>query len=298
MLKKIKNYSAGEIILIIGIVTLIVLTMSYVVHANNNANRIYDSVSTTTAVAVNTVKIVTDPSGISMQSEKYCDSTKLNKKTPFSCSIPKSVDNIIVTAPEDFTRDSKKYVFKEWLGCSNGTTVKTECIVNFPAKDAIKATYSESKKTAATLPPSPAEELKPNCNGTVVNDNKSCRFEITYDDSRMPGRLSAVPIQKYPNRNIYDELTITGLCSTSGACTTYDANQTLLTGPYTKDRIDLSITKPTKITVDAPMTKTTGSSGDYYLLNGFVYSKAAYANGGGGTYFDSLTIEYTLQHKL
>jgi hypothetical protein len=291
-LKKYKEYSLPEILLLVAILAIITGTMVYAFKANSNTNKIYDAVAKSDANPGNTLQIESDPAGIKVSSEKYCVSDKLKKLTPFTCSIPRDQSSIVIIAPTTTTLNGAKYTFKGWTGCSK-LQDPYSCKVTLPTKGPIKANYSSSPVAKNTPPPEPPiTNPQPICNGTVVNNGKSCRFVINYDSTRLPGRLTA-SILKPSNL-----IAFTAECSASDACITYAQNPQPITAPYTSTAgIDFSINKPTDIIIDLPMSQNYGSN-SVYLLNAFTYAKATYANGGGGTFYDTLGANYTFAYKL
>jgi hypothetical protein len=296
----IKNYKLSEILLLIGIATIIIFTLAYSYSSNSKANKIYDSITTSTALPSYALKIDSDPAGVSVESEKYCDSVIQDKQTPFMCSIPRDIKTITITAPTDFTKDGKKYTFSGWSGCSVAASDKDKntCEASKPYKDGIKATYTlTAVTTKSTPPPAPVVEQAPkaNCDGTIINDNKTCRFVITYDNNRLPGRISAFAVQTNPLTQLWQEITFTAECSNHEACVN-EVTQQQTTGAVKGPRIDFDISKATTINIDIPMSQD-GDGGSYYLLSKGTYNKATYANGGGGTYYDGLDLDYTHEYK-
>jgi hypothetical protein len=288
MLKKYKSYKLSEILLLAGIGAIIIFTLVYSYTANAKANKIYDSITTSTAIPGYVLKIDSDPAGVIVRAEKYCDSKTLDKQTPFSCSIPRSLKTITISAPDVFTKDGKKYTFQEWSGCSKETSDKTACKINLPLKDGIKANYSVTAATKITPLPPAYVAPQPTCNGVVINGGKTCRFVISYSADRMPGRLTAYMQQSDGAANFTAE------CSANDACTTYEQNPKPIIAPYTNSRIEFAINKPTDITIDVPMTlaNSSGSGNSNFIFSKFDYTKATYANGGGGTFYDTLNAVY------
>lgn len=290
MTNNIKKLITIKSLLVLIIVGLVIGTAWFVYSAKNqDTNNVLNDPS------YSKLKIDSDPGGVSMESSQYCDSDKIHKTTPYTCSIPEQEKDITVTAPSQFSKEGKNYVFRTWDGCSESNTSKNICKVKLDSDKSkeIKATYDEitNQKNTSSGPNTGAASK---CNGQLIDNGQKCRFVIDFGADRMPGRLTVYAVQTNPLNQLYQEITFTAECSVHDACINeaYGQGQQPTTGKVVSPRIDFTINKPTSITIDTPMTADYGNPVSRFNLSQWVY----YPSGTGvSTYYDGLRSEYTRQ---
>lgn len=117
-----------------------------------------DKTATKSANRTTAISVQSEPAGIIMKGEPYCDATKLGKQTPYECELPAGVKETKITAPSEVQVGGQTYIFETWNGCSESNIDKKICkktIIDNSSSQEIKAIYS--KKTAST-----ASQNKPN----------------------------------------------------------------------------------------------------------------------------------------
>lgn len=239
------------------------------------------------------LRIDSEPTGVSMQADQFCDSERIHKTTPYTCSIPEQSKDVSITAPDKLSKDGRNYTFRTWDGCSESNASKNICKITLDSdtQKTIKATYDEVNSQKSVTPKStPSSSIK--CNGQLIENNQKCRFIIEFGTNRMPGRLTVYAVQTDPLNQLYQEITFTAECSVHDACINeaYGQGQQRTTGKVVSPRIDFTIDKPTSIIVDAPVAVDYGTPNRHFTLTQWVYYPAGV---GVSTYYDALRSEYT-----
>lgn len=115
------------------------------------------------AQAQKSLKIESDPAGIAMIGQPECDSSRLEKQTPYTCTIGQDVKETFMSAPAEIEQDGKKYYFVRWDDCSETNEDIKICRVIFEETKeyTIKASYTTDKPAASSAAPSKKQPGSP-----------------------------------------------------------------------------------------------------------------------------------------
>lgn len=175
-----------------------------------------------------TLTIESEPAGVSMTGGSECDSSKMNKTTPYECEIVNIKETTIV-APEEVEINGEKFKFTTWDGCSESNDDKNICKITMSPYEnkKIKANYeklvnnnSSSSPNSSTNPPK--QEASVSCAGGEESGN-SCIFKIVAKD--VPASFDIRADQVTPFNAIVNGRPLDVTCSSDTGCSYYDFNQ-------------------------------------------------------------------------
>jgi hypothetical protein len=162
LLKKFKK-SRQRYILAAALV-VILLGAGGVALKPTSGNEQSASNSSASSAQTTTLHVESSIPGVAMQGSPDCDSQKLQKQTPYDCTLPAGHSETIITAPDQVSQHGKAYVFQSWDGCSESNSDKKICKIKLKAGDkkTAKATYELAKSATAGAPtPNPTPSTNP-----------------------------------------------------------------------------------------------------------------------------------------
>lgn len=239
----------AHVSVVLGIVLLVVIG----VIGNRVANRSVktDKPGNQTHESVANLSIESDPAGLEMSGNPYCDGVEQKTKTPYECDLKEGESETVMIAPATATIDNKQYVFRTWDGCSESNVDKKVCRVKAEVNKShvIKAHYDVAA-LSSTNPVATTRNTVPCSKDEGDAIYRTCAIVET----EVPKSLQITPIyqdssgnNKPPTGNATTKEEVT--CNPADACT---ITNTLRDGTLQQFAHHVTISKRATVTIKYP----------------------------------------------